>query len=93
MQFEGRAFLVSGPAPSLLSDGNADGKVTAADAKLAGYTVISNEVVFNLRMYHGDPCGVRVRANVVRGDLDGNGRAISDFVCPTGPGQVKKPPN
>ena len=92
MQFEGRAFLVSGVAPSLLSDGNGDGKVTAADAKLAGYTVISNEVVFNFRMYHGDPCGVGLR-NVVRGDLDGNGRAISDFVCPTGPGQVKKPPN
>jgi len=91
MQFEGRAFLVSGVAPSLLSDGNGDGKVTAADAKLAGYTVISNEVVFNFRMYHGEPCGVGL--NVVRGDLDGNGRAISDFVCPTGPGQVKKPPN
>ena len=60
MQFEGRAFIVSGPAPSLVSDGNGDGKVTAVDAKLAGYTVISNEVVFNLRMYHGDPCGVGI---------------------------------
>jgi hypothetical protein len=92
MRFEGRAFIVSGVAPSLISDGNGDGKVTAADARLAGYTVISNEVVFRFRMYHGEPCGVGL-ANVVRGDLDGNGRAISDFVCPTGPGQVKTPPN
>jgi hypothetical protein len=92
MTFEGRVFIVSGVAPSLLSDGNGDGNVTAADAKLAGYTVISNEVVFRFRMYHGEPCGVGL-ANVVRGDLDGNGRAISDFVCPTGPGQVKTPPN
>jgi hypothetical protein len=92
MRFEIRAFYVSGVAPSMIADGNNDGKVTAADATLAGYTVISNEVVIQFRQFHGDPCGVGL-ANVIRGDLDGNGRALSGFVCPAGPGQVKKPPN
>ncbi len=90
-RFEVRAFVVSGVAPSQLRDENGDGKVTAADAKLAGHTVVSNEVVVQLRQYHGDPCGVGL-ANVVRGDLDGNNYALSSFVCPAGPGQIKKPP-
>jgi hypothetical protein len=92
MRFEIRAFVVSGISPSLISDANGDGKVTAADAKLAGYDVLSNEVVIRLRQFHGDPCGVGLR-NVFRADIDGNGRALSDFSCPLGPGSVKKPPN
>jgi len=77
------------------------GKIAVIQTKtshpfFAGYPVPGNEYrqVISLRTdcQAAISCGVGLR-NVVRGDLDGNGRAISDFVCPTGPGQVKKPPN
>ncbi len=92
MQFEGRAFMVSGIAPSLLSDGNGDGRVTAVDAKLAGYRVISNEVVFKFRKFHGDPCGVGFSKRVARRSRRQRARG-QRLRLPARPGQVKKPPN
>ena len=90
--YEIRAFLVSGVAPSTLADLNHDGRVSAVDARLAGYNVISNEDVVRVRQYATDICtGVQL-ANVVYADFDGNGVATSIFVCPAGPGQITRPP-
>ena len=86
--YEVRAFLVSGIAPSVLSDLNHDGQVTAGDARLAGYNVISNEEVVRVREYSTDICTGVPLVNVVYADFDGNGHAISPFVCPAGPGQI-----
>jgi hypothetical protein len=90
--FEVRAFLVSGVAPSVLDDLNHDGQVTAADAKLAGYNVISNEEVVRFRQFSSDICAGVPLINVFYTDFDGNGRDTATFVCPAGPGQITKPP-
>ena len=90
--FELRAFMVSGTAPSALSDLNGDGQVTAGDATLAGYRVISNEQVVRVREYSTDICTGVPLLNVFYADLDQNGRDTSIFVCPAGPGQITKPP-
>jgi hypothetical protein len=90
--FEVRAFLVNGVAPSVLEDLNHDGQVTAADAKLAGYNVISNEEVVRFRQYSSDICAGVPLVNVFYTDFDGNGRDTAEFVCPAGPGQITKPP-
>jgi hypothetical protein len=86
--YEVRAFLVSGIAPSMLSDLNHDGRVTADDAKLAGYDVISNEETVRFREYSTDICTGVPLVDVVYADFDGNGYATSPFVCPAGPGQI-----
>jgi len=90
--FEVRAFLVSGVAPSVLDDLDHDGRVTSADAKLAGYNVISNEETVRFRQYSGDICAGVPLINVFYTDFDGNGRDTATFVCPAGPGQITKPP-
>ena len=90
--FELRAFLVSGTAPSVLSDLDHDGAITANDAKLAGYNVISNEQVVRFREYSTDLCTGVPLLNVFYADFDGNGHDTSIFVCPAGPGQITKPP-
>ena len=90
--FEVRAFLVSGVAPSTLEDLNHDGRVTAADAALAGYNVISNEEVVRFRQFSSDICAGVPLTNVFYTDFDGNGRDTGTFVCPAGPGQITKPP-
>lgn len=90
--FEVRAFLVSGVAPSTLDDLNHDGRVTAADATLAGYNVISNEEVVLFRQFSSDICAGVPLTNVFYSDFDGNGRDTGTFVCPAGPGQITKPP-
>jgi hypothetical protein len=86
--YEVRAFLVSGIAPSVLSDLNHDGRVTAGDASLAGYNVISNEETVRVRQYSTDICTGVPLVDVVYADFDGNGYATSIFVCPAGPGQI-----
>jgi hypothetical protein len=90
--FEVRAFLVSGVAPSVLDDLNHDGRLTAADATLAGYNVISNEEVVRFRQYSSDICAGVFLRNVFYTDFDGNGRDTAGFFCPAGPGQITKPP-
>jgi len=90
--FEVRAFLVSGVAPSTLDDLNHDGRVTAADATLAGYNVISNEEVVRFRQFSSDICAGVPLTNVFYSDFDGNGHDVGTFVCPAGPGQITKPP-
>ena len=86
LQYELRAFVVSGIAPSVLADQNGDGKVTAADATLAGYKVISNEAVIRLRQFHGEVCGGASLDNRLRADFDGNGLAFTTVRLPGGTG-------
>ena len=88
MTYEVRAFLVSGVAPSVLSDLNHDGQVTAADARLAGYTVISNEESVRVRQYSTDICTGVPLVDVIYADFDHNGHATAGFTCPAGPGQI-----
>jgi hypothetical protein len=83
---------VSGIAPSVLSDLDHNGIVNGADAKLAGYNVISNEQVFRVRLYSTDNCTGIPFLNVFYADFDHNGHDTSIFVCPAGPGQITKPP-
>lgn len=45
-----RAVAVSGEAPDFIDDMNYDGKFTAADVELAGYTLISNEIKTKLTL-------------------------------------------
>jgi hypothetical protein len=87
--YEVRAFLVSGFAPAQLEDLNGDGKVTAADAKRAGYTVISNESVTRFRQVTGFVCTEGNLASIFGLDLDGNGQTSIGIFCPPGPGALK----
>jgi len=86
--YEVRAFLVSGVAPSVLSDLNHDGQVTASDARLAGYNILSNEEVVRVRQYSTDICTGVPLVDVFYADFDHNGRATAPFVCPAGPGHI-----
>ena len=90
--FEVRAFIVNGIAPSVLADMNHDGVVSPEDARLAGYTVISNEQVIRVRQYATDICTGTPLLNVFYADFDGNGHDTSIFVCPAGPGRITRPP-
>ena len=45
-----RAVAVAGEAPDFIDDLNHDGRYTALDLKLAGYTLVSNEIQTNLRL-------------------------------------------
>ncbi|MGI9307607.1 MAG: hypothetical protein ACR2P6_00010 [Gammaproteobacteria bacterium] len=45
-----RAVAVSGEAPDFIDDLNHDGKFTAADVEMAGYTLVSNEIKTKLTL-------------------------------------------
>jgi hypothetical protein len=98
--YELRAFLVNGPAPSLLSDMDGDGRVDAADAELSGLEVISSERIVRFRMWDGvygfdNNAYLSESSNRVHADLDGNGQAINP-PCDSGdigPGRIRPPPN
>lgn len=92
LTYEVRAFVVSGTAPSQLADLNNDGKVTAADAKIAGYTVISDEAVTRFRQVSGFICFENTLTTIFGLDLDGNGQAQIGIACPPGAGALKKIP-
>ena len=47
-----RAVAVAGEAPDFIDDINYDGKFTAADVELAGYSLISNEIKTTIRLTH-----------------------------------------
>lgn len=72
-----RAFVVNQAAPQQLSDLNADGDISARDAELSGYRLLSREVVFRVRTFHQmAEIGFAPHA-----DLDGNGFVF----CPVPP--------
>jgi hypothetical protein len=77
-----RAFVVSGTAPGFLADLDGDAVTGAKDAELAGFRVISREVVFRVRTLY-QLADLRYS---FFGDLDGNGLGTCEFCglfCPT----------
>ncbi len=92
LTYEITAFIVSGRAPSRLADLNHDNKVSAADAKLAGYKVISNETKVRFGQIAGFACTEVVMATMFGVDLDGNGQSNVGINCPPGPGALKGVP-
>ncbi len=81
-----RVFLVNRTAPDVLSDVNGDGVVDSKDAALAGYTVLSNEVVVKVQHLRqdGEFPGILF-------DFDGNGSS-GNPVFPGSGGGLKPPP-
>jgi hypothetical protein len=80
-----RAFVVSGNlillrTPIVIRDLDLDGVIGAKDAELAGFNLLSREVVFQVRTLH--QFGEFDYAP--RSDLDGNG--ATDCRCGGGPG-------
>ncbi|MEO1034266.1 MAG: hypothetical protein AAFX44_01775 [Pseudomonadota bacterium] len=81
-----RAVAVNGEAPAFIDDMNGDGRYTAADLMLAGYTLVSNEIKTsvtvindNLLVESDDPkCPPRT---LIYRDLDGNGSAGAPEKC------------
>lgn len=88
--FEVHAFMVSGHAPDVLYDANGDGHY-ADDAALAGYTVISNVDSIELIQLSNIQC-FGGGGSVMAVDLDSNGESTVPIVCPTGPGDIDRPP-
>lgn len=78
-QFELTAFLVRGRAPASMQDMNGDGKVSAADATLAGFELLSNEVRLPYRLVNMPIRGcLNIRLGRLHGlaaDMDGDGLA------------------
>jgi hypothetical protein len=102
-----RAFVATEPI-DILSDLNGDGMVSAEDATLAGFNVLSDEVVFHLRQILPEidvnhcngldtPSSGYVwngRGTDVYVDLDGNGYGqVPSISCPPGSGGYERPPN
>lgn len=79
-----RAFVVNQTAPEHLSDLNADGVISARDAELAGFTLLSREVVFRVRTLHQ----MAEFEFAPHDDLDGNGTAGR---CPPPPPSEEGP--
>ncbi|MEL7025530.1 MAG: hypothetical protein AAGL69_17470 [Pseudomonadota bacterium] len=86
-----RAFMVQGIAPSTMVDCNADGIVSAADAKCMGLRLLSRERRFTFRQIGRadecnllrDPWGSSPAAGREFVDFDGNGDLIM-ISCPGG---------
>ena len=83
-----RAVVVKGIAPAFIEDMNADGRFTARDLRLAGYTLLSNEAVKRVRLTNFDVDAVEADlfecpAGPIYIDLDGDG--LSGF-CEDGDG-------
>jgi hypothetical protein len=82
-----RAFVVNRAAPSQLSDLDADGLIGARDAELAGFRLLSREVVFRVRTLHeGAEFFFAPSA-----DLDGNGDVTCGNCLPGGGGLTPVP--
>jgi hypothetical protein len=99
MDYELRAFLVNGSAPSVLSDMDGDSDVDAVDAELSGFDVISNERTLRFRLWNGvlgagNNAFFSDKSNRIYADLDGNGQGANPSCDDQdiGPGKIKPPP-
>jgi len=81
-----RVFVVNQTAPDLLTDLNGDGVVDAKDAALAGYTLLSNAVTVQFKVFHQEG-----EFPDVFFDFDGNGSGGVP-VAPAAGGTITKPP-
>jgi len=80
-----RMFVVNRTAPDTLADWNGDGVVDSKDAVMAGYTLISNEVKVQFKIFNQNEFPFFLV------DLDGN-NSFPPIVAPAGGGSVNKPP-
>ena len=83
-----RAFVVNATAPSVLTDMDGDGLVTADDAGLAGLHLLSGEEVVRFRQLHEKK--IAAETNAVPFDFDGNG--LFPIVFPTHGGTLTQVP-
>ena len=79
-----RAFVVNGVAPWVLSDLDNDGAIHAKDAELAGYSLLSQEAVIQVRFFEDNSFGIPY-------DFDGNGCAVVSQGPPS-PGTLSRIP-
>ncbi len=74
---EVRAVVVNGEAPDYIHDMNGDGAYTAVDVRMAGYELVTNEVMINLRLVHENllteaPDSKCPPRTLIHTDLDGD---------------------
>jgi hypothetical protein len=86
VQLKLRAVMVARQAPAFIHDVDQDGKFTARDVQLAGYELVSNEVVINLEVTHDNlliesPDIKCLPRSLVFDDLDGDGQNGEPFKC------------
>jgi hypothetical protein len=72
-----RAVVVNGEAPDYIHDMDGDGAYTAVDVRLAGYELVTNEVMINLRLIHENLLTVAPDSKcpprtLIHTDLDGD---------------------
>lgn len=94
-RYELTAFIVKGVAPSTLADLDGDGRVGAEDARLAGYTLLSNEVrlPFRQTVMPGRACNNGTgRMHGLSADLDGDGQALPGCSMGGGAGMLSTIP-
>jgi hypothetical protein len=82
-----RAFVVNRKAPAQLSDLDADGLIGATDAELAGFGLLSREIVFRVKTLHEQS----EFFFTPMADLDGNG-GVECGDCSPGGGGLKPVP-
>ena len=81
-----RVFVVSGRAPDALVDMDNDGVVTATDATLAGYRLLSEQVIVRFRTWHQE---LEVSIGV---PYDRNGDGMIPPPAPAGSGDMRDIP-
>jgi hypothetical protein len=90
-----RAVIVDGEAPSFIDDLDGNGRYTAKDLTLAGYTLLSNEATLQIHAIQNDVLSdffpFECPAAILAGDLDGNGD--TGYSCNTGNARsIRRPP-
>jgi hypothetical protein len=90
-----RAVIVDGEAPSFIDDLDGNGRYTAKDLTLAGYTLLSNEATLQIHAIQNDVLSdffpFECPAAILAGDLDGNG--VTGYSCNTGNARsIRRPP-
>jgi hypothetical protein len=81
-----RAVVVEREAPEFIHDLNGDGVYSAADVRMAGYDLVSNEVEMRLTLTHDNlliesPDIKCLPRTVLFVDLDGDGKTGEPFKC------------
>jgi hypothetical protein len=83
-----RIFVVNGQAPDVLADEDGNGIVDAADAKMAGYTLLSGQKIVQVKIYY--QASDLITAFGLK-DLDGNGE-VGGVPAPGGIGGLSGVP-
>ena len=94
-----RAVVVEREAPAFIRDLNGDGRYSAADVRMAGYDILSNEVEMRLTLTHDNlliesPDIKCLPRTVLFADLDGDGKTGEPFKCSgkSGSSRIRRAP-